>query len=172
MQLQRVIFPKFVHLSCRDEFSFCQLFCLLFAAHKDPYENIYCVVRGHKDITLFPPTDLPWLPYKTCQQAIYVRNPLDGKISIKPLSDETPKLPWIAVDPLNPDLEQFPDYKNAHPLKLRLNAGDVLYLPSLWFHHLQQSHGCIAVNFWYDMEFDAKFNYFSFVSNILKVLKK
>ena len=33
------------------------------STHKDPYENIYCVVRGYKDITLFPPSDLPWLRY-------------------------------------------------------------------------------------------------------------
>ncbi len=44
----------------------------------------------------------------------------------------------------------------ASPLKVRVEAGDALYLPSLWFHHLRQSHGCIAVNFWYDMEFDAR----------------
>ena len=62
--------------------------------------------------------------------------------------------------------------KNAHPMKLRLYGGDVLYLPSLWFHHLQQSHGCIAVNFWYDMEFDAKFNYFNFVRDVTDVLKE
>ena len=49
-----------------------------------------------------------------------------------------------------------------------VEAGDVLYLPSLWFHHLRQSHGCLAVNFWYDMEFDAKFNHFNLVSNLSK----
>ena len=26
------------------------------STHKDPYENIFCVVRGHKDFILFPPT--------------------------------------------------------------------------------------------------------------------
>jgi jumonji domain-containing protein 7 len=26
------------------------------STHKDPYENIYCVVRGYKDFILFPPT--------------------------------------------------------------------------------------------------------------------
>ena len=24
--------------------------------------------------------------------------------------------------------------------KVRVSAGEILYLPSLWFHHLQQSH--------------------------------
>ena len=56
------------------------------SVHKDPYENIYCVVRGHKDITLQvshgrdwqcvhspvqPPTDLPWLPYREYSPAVY-----------------------------------------------------------------------------------------------------
>lgn len=25
-----------------------------------------------------------------------------------------------------------------------VKAGEMLYLPSLWFHHVQQSHGCVA----------------------------
>jgi jumonji domain-containing protein 7 len=66
-------------------------------------------------------------------------------------------------------LEKFPEYCNANPMRFRLNAGDVLYLPSFWFHHLQQSHGCIAVNFWYDMDYDCKWNYFQFMSNVCKV---
>lgn len=32
--------------------------------HRDHYENIYCVVSGHKDFILLPPTDLPWVPYE------------------------------------------------------------------------------------------------------------
>ena len=104
-----------------------------------------------------------------CSQAIFQRNS-DGVFHTKILEDQ-PKIPWIEVDPLNPDFDRFPEYQNAHPLKLRLNAGDVLYLPSLWFHHLQQSQGCIAVNFWYDMEFDCKFNYFNLIKNLSSLLK-
>lgn len=50
---------------------------------------------------------------------------------------------------------------------VRLNAGDVLYLPSLWFHRVSQEcdneEKCIAVNYWYDMEYDLKWNYFQFI---------
>lgn len=39
----------------------------------------------------------------------------------------------------------------------------VLYLPSLWFHHVRQearADECvIAVNFWYEMAFDCKAAY-------------
>jgi len=40
----------------------------LFLAHKDPYENIYCVIRGYKDFILFPPSDAPWLYYENYDQ--------------------------------------------------------------------------------------------------------
>lgn len=31
--------------------------------HKDPYENLYCVVRGSKTFLLIPPTDAAFVPY-------------------------------------------------------------------------------------------------------------
>ena len=136
------------------------------AAHKDPYENIYCVVRGYKDITLFPPTDMPWLRYKSCRPAKYV---MGEKHSFQVEELDEPLVPWIAVDPLNPDLEQFPEFVNASPVRLRLHAGDLLYLPSQWFHHLSQSQGCVAVNFWYDMQFDSKYVYNQMLSNLVKL---
>ena len=141
----------------------------IFSAHKDPYENIYCVVRGHKDIILFPPTDLPWLRHKSCHPAKYSLN-TEGQFKIDDCDGE--KVPWIEVDPLNPDLSAHPEYGNASPIKLRLEAGDVLYLPSLWFHHLSQSQGCVAVNFWYDMQFDIKYVYQQMLSNLVRIQEK
>lgn len=55
---------------------------------------------------------------------------------------------------------RYPKYKNATTIKVKVEAGDVLYLPALWFHHVQQSHSCIAINYWYDMEYDIKYAYF------------
>lgn len=72
-------------------------------------------------------------------------------------------VPWIPLDPESPDLEKYPGYRNASPIRCSLKAGDILYLPSLWFHHVRQSHGCIALNFWYDMEFDLKYCYYKFL---------
>jgi jumonji domain-containing protein 7 len=114
---------------------------------------------------------------------------LDQVGNLKPREiDDAPKLPWVTIDPLRyvlvytfksfrdsnadkyfrPDLDKNPDYANASPLHVRLCAGDALYLPSLWFHHLRQSQGCVAVNFWYDMEFDSKYAYFNFLEQVWK----
>lgn len=80
--------------------------------HKDPYENIYCVVSGEKNFILHPPTDLPWIPYLNYPSAVY-KEYEPGKWIIESLANETPDLegitstPWICVDPLNPDYEKF-----------------------------------------------------------------
>lgn len=54
------------------------------------------------------------------------------------------QVPWIAIDPLSPDLVRYPEYAHCQPVEVTVHAGQTLYLPSLWFHHVQQSHGCIA----------------------------
>ncbi|XP_061650390.1 bifunctional peptidase and (3S)-lysyl hydroxylase JMJD7 isoform X2 [Phyllopteryx taeniolatus] len=132
--------------------------------HKDPYENLYCVISGQKDFILLPPTDRPFIPYGLYQPAVY-RQKDDGDFEVVDQHDRE-KVPWIPVDPLDPDLERYPAYRRARPLRCSVRAGEMLYLPSLWFHHVRQSHGCIAVNFWYDMDFDIKYNYFTLVDDL------
>ncbi|XP_069773277.1 bifunctional peptidase and (3S)-lysyl hydroxylase JMJD7 [Narcine bancroftii] len=136
--------------------------------HKDHYENLYCVISGEKHFILLPPTDRPFIPYELFQPATYKVND-DGSFDVINVQNAE-KIPWIPLDPLNPDLSRFPEYSHAKPLHCTVKAGEMLYLPSLWFHHVRQSHGCIAVNFWYDMEYDIKYNYFQFLDSITKVL--
>ncbi|XP_014161867.2 bifunctional peptidase and (3S)-lysyl hydroxylase JMJD7 [Geospiza fortis] len=137
--------------------------------HKDHYENLYCVVSGEKYFLLHPPSDRPFIPYELYQPATYHLSE-DGSFEIV---DETTaeKVPWIPLDPLNPDLELYPEYAQAKPLKCTVKAGEMLYLPSLWFHHVQQSHGCIAVNYWYDMEYDIKYSYYQLLDCLTKAVK-
>lgn len=54
--------------------------------HKDPYENIYCVVSGYKDFILIPPTDVPNVPRKKYQSAVYKTN-RNGQMDVEPIFD-------------------------------------------------------------------------------------
>lgn len=135
--------------------------------HKDHYENLYCVISGQKDFILLPPTDRPFIPYGRYQPAEY-RQRDDGVFEVVDRSDSE-KVPWIPLDPLRPDLQRYPQYRGARPLRCSVKAGEILYLPSLWFHHVQQSHGCTAVNFWYDMEYDIKYNYYQLLESLSDV---
>ena len=51
-------------------------------------------------------------------------------------------------------LQRFPLLKYAHPIhQVRVQAGELLYLPALWFHHVTQSRETIGLNYWYNMNF-------------------
>lgn len=112
-----LIFSKFNEIF-KIYFHFCYTI-----VHKDPYENIYCVISGEKEFIIHPPTDLPWIPYKKYPTAIYkevepgkwITEPINS--SVKDNSAENSKydaskenntdsLSWIAVDPLHPDYEK------------------------------------------------------------------
>lgn len=54
--------------------------------HKDPYENIYCVISGFKDFILIPPTDVHLVPRQMYQSAIFESDD-DGAYNIRPLFD-------------------------------------------------------------------------------------
>ncbi|XP_065195925.1 bifunctional peptidase and (3S)-lysyl hydroxylase Jmjd7-like [Sycon ciliatum] len=127
--------------------------------HKDHYENLYCVVRGEKHFILLPPTDRPLIPHMKYASARYQLDLASREFSVVDEKDHG-VIPWIPLDPQKPDLNRWPQYRHAHPLRCTLKAGDMLFLPSMWYHHVSQSQGAIAVNYWYDMAFDMRYAYF------------
>lgn len=137
--------------------------------HRDHYENLYCVISGSKTFTLIPPTDLPFVPYENYPAARYRQI---GDEFIIEEDKETGIVPWIPIDPLKPDLKNYPEYSRCQTVEVTVHAGQVLYLPSMWFHHVQQSHGCIAVNLWYDMEFDIKYTYYKFLEKLVQLARR
>lgn len=142
--------------------------------HKDHYENLYCVVRGEKRFILYPPSDRPHIPYKNYPVRQYKFNK-SGKIwtiEDSKTVGNSHSVPWICVDPLKPQFDLYPQFKNAQPIFCTVKAGDVLYLPALWFHHVQQTDWTIAVNYWYDMDFDSKYIYYQTLDKISKLIEQ
>jgi len=116
--------------------------------HKDHYENMYIVVSGEKHFTLLPPMDFPFLYENEFVSAQYKFNTNGFDIE-----EDCPRqtIRWIPLDPDSPDLERFPYFKYASPVHCTLYPGEMLYLPSMYYHKVKQ-HGdsegrTIAVNF-------------------------
>lgn len=132
--------------------------------HKDPYENIYCVIDGYKDFILVPPTDLPYVPYKSYPVKQY-KNVTSQPYEVENSTDSK-SIFWVAADPLNQENDHN-FHQKARKFHVRVEKGDILYLPSLWFHHVRQSHECIAVNYWYDIEYsDPKYCYYRMLATL------
>ncbi|KAF7292474.1 JmjC domain-containing protein [Mycena chlorophos] len=116
--------------------------------HSDPYENIYHVVRGAKHFTLLPPTEGGCLQERLYQHAVWMRPNPGGPLTLQP-SEDAPPIRWASV--VEPDVPgNLPD--SAHPIEITVNAGETLYLPPGWWHHVRQNDSTIALNYWYDME--------------------
>jgi len=137
--------------------------------HKDPYENIYCVISGYKNFILIPPTDLHNVPRLNYPVGTFATNKETKKMFIQPEFDNRAKeksIEWVSIDPLCPNLIKYPNYEKTLKYEVQINSGDILYLPNLWYHHVRQSHKCIAVNFWYDIDYDARYSYYRFIEKL------
>jgi len=102
------------------------------SAHYDDSENIACVVSGKRTFTLFPPEQV---------ENLYV-GPMDFTPAGAQLS---------LVDFNEPDFDKHPKFHQAldHALIAELEPGDAIYIPILWWHHIQAKGGVnMLVNYW------------------------
>ncbi|KAI0036825.1 cupin-like domain-containing protein [Vararia minispora EC-137] len=117
--------------------------------HSDPYENIYHVVRGCKVFTLLPPSEGWCLRERLYPHAKYARPHPGAPLVVQPTPGADP-IRWSSI--LHPDHDDtLPAV--AHPITITVRAGESMYLPAGWWHHVRQEGGItIALNWWYDVE--------------------
>lgn len=121
-----------------------------------PYENVYAVIRGTKTFTLVPPWDVHRLNRRKVPVGRYVStcNPHGWRVELK--DDDT--IRWATATPHAAEAgSSLLGDGGPAPMTVTLRAGEMLYLPALWAHHVQQSDGTIAVNWWHDMRFAATY---------------
>lgn len=137
--------------------------------HSDPFENIYTVIRGYKTFTMYPPCDafffskqeFPTASWRACAGGATVNNIMPEVELVRTAdglegSPNSPShIPWI---PITHPFEPAPLYSrfasSPKPFQACVQAGDQLYLPRGWLHHVEQREDeegvCIAVNAWYE----------------------
>jgi hypothetical protein len=101
--------------------------------HLDEWHNIGCVVCGRRRFTLFPPQQI-------------------DNLYIGPLDFAPTGAPMSLVQLAAPDLKRFPKFKTAlaAAVSCELGPGDAIYIPPLWWHHVESLEPCNAlVNYWW-----------------------
>ena len=104
------------------------------ATHHDMFSNIAVVVAGRRRFTLFPPEQV-------------------ANLYIGPFEFTPAGTPASLVDPEAPDLERFPRFSQALAVaqSAELEAGDAIYIPHMWWHHVRSLDPLsILVNYWWD----------------------
>jgi len=103
------------------------------AAHHDLPDNIAVVAAGRRRFTLFPPDQV-------------------ANLYIGPL-DLTPAGQAISmVDFHQPDFVKFPKFAQAlaHAHVAELETGDAIFIPSMWWHHVEGLEAFnVLVNYWW-----------------------
>ncbi|MDB5907848.1 MAG: Pass1-related protein [Massilia sp.] len=102
-------------------------------AHFDQSSNLACVVSGRRRFTLFPPEQV-------------------GNLYIGPLDFAPTPAPISMVSFKDPDFVRFPKFRDALAVAqvAQLEPGDAIYIPTLWWHHVESLDALnILVNYWW-----------------------
>lgn len=101
--------------------------------HVDEWCNIACVVGGKRRFTLFPPEQV-------------------ANLYVGPLDYAPTGAPMSLVELAAPDLARYPRFPQAlaEAQVAELGPGDALYIPPLWWHHVESLASLnVLVNYWW-----------------------
>ena len=96
---------------------------LITPLHYDPVETFHWVIRGTKRFLLYPPGVKKYYPYPASSTAPFISR----------------------ADPDHPDPVHYPLFRDAKPIEFNLDEGEILYLPTYWWHQVY-SEGQINVS--------------------------
>jgi hypothetical protein len=102
-------------------------------AHFDQAHNIAVCVAGRRRFTLFPPEQV-------------------ANLYVGPLEHTPAGMPMSLVDFAKPDFDRFPRFRDALASAQvgELAPGDAIYMPPLWWHHVQSLERFnVLVNYWW-----------------------
>lgn len=95
--------------------------------HYDNSHNFFYQVCGRKEMVLFPPEDTPLL----------YPSRLPGKWHMS------------EVELHDADVKRFPLFLEANPCHCIVEPGDIIYIPTGWWHNVLSLDMSVSVNFWW-----------------------
>lgn len=102
--------------------------------HFDSYDNLLCQVAGYKYVRLYAPAQSGKL-YQDQRGHQGTATRSQGNLS--------------QVDVGNVDADRFPSFEQAPFLDAVLRPGDILFIPSRWWHYVRSLSCSCSVNFWF-----------------------
>ena len=102
--------------------------------HYDEDSNLLVVIRGSKQVTLYPPSCTTWLAPRAVSD--------DGSVNHSCIDLS------LAEDQIH---RSYPFYHLAkrHAVEVGAKEGDGVFIPAGWWHQVDSSDNTIAVNFWW-----------------------
>ena len=110
--------------------------------HVDEWNNVACVVAGSRRFTLFPPEQV-------------------ANLYIGPLDFAPTGAAMSMVSLRDPDFTRYPKFRAAMAAAqvAVLQAGDCLFIPPLWWHHVESLEPFnVLVNYWWHDSLGANSN--------------
>ena len=104
------------------------------SAHYDGSDNVACVVAGRRRFVLFPPEQ--------------TANLYPGPLNFTPAG-----APTSLVDLYQPDFARYPLFEKAlaNAYSAELGPGDAIFIPMLWWHHVESLDKVNALmNYWWN----------------------
>ncbi|HZM01120.1 MAG TPA: cupin-like domain-containing protein [Planctomycetota bacterium] len=98
--------------------------------HYDINNNFHALIRGRKTFVLFAP---------------------DQSRDLYPTSVFSPRRHFSRVKLEDPDDQAFPRLRRATGCQATLERGEMLFLPSLWWHEVRTEQPSIGVNYWWGL---------------------
>ncbi len=101
--------------------------------HVDEWNNVACVVAGRRRFTLFPPEQV-------------------ANLYVGPLDFAPTGAAMSMVSLRDPDFTRYPKFRTALAAAqvAVLEAGDALFIPPLWWHHVESLEPFnVLVNYWW-----------------------
>lgn len=97
--------------------------------HRDVYHNILAQLDGRKQFTILSPAD---------DRYVYVQSVTASGGNKSPVTNA-----------FNPDIAKYPRFRDASPIQIILEPGDVLYIPPYWWHEtVALSHNAMINRWW------------------------